>query len=223
MTDDGWSMRAGASRRLALALLGARAAPVGALRLDAEPVPQPFPMPARAAAGAGAAAARRPVGAAAGGRAAAAPSRAAHRVAAAPPRRATRWSARRSRCAARPIATAAPTRAASTAAASRSTCSRSTAIALPRDVRDQFSEGKPVDADELAPGDLIFFTTDRARARRTSAIAIGGDEFVHAPSSTGVVRVERLSSSYWSPRFVGARRVELAVGIRTDAAALTPL
>ena len=34
-----------------------------------------------------------------------------------------------------------------------------------------------------------------------------GDQFVHAPSSTGVVRVEHLSASYWSQRFVAARRI----------------
>jgi cell wall-associated NlpC family hydrolase len=39
-------------------------------------------------------------------------------------------------------------------------------------------------------------------------IVIGGDEFVHAPSTAGEVRVERLGSSYWGPRFVGARRVQ---------------
>jgi cell wall-associated NlpC family hydrolase len=38
-------------------------------------------------------------------------------------------------------------------------------------------------------------------------IAIGGDEFVHAPSGRGEVRVERLSASYWASRFLGARRV----------------
>ena len=55
--------------------------------------------------------------------------------------------------------------------------------------------------EDLAPGDLLFFTTTDAGAvarRRSRSAAI---EFVHAPSSTGVVRVERLSSSYWSPRF----------------------
>ena len=39
------------------------------------------------------------------------------------------------------------------------------------------------------------------------AIAIGGDQFVHAPSSTGVVRIERIGSSYWAPRYLGARRL----------------
>jgi NlpC/P60 family len=79
-------------------------------------------------------------------------------------------------------------------------------VALPREVRDQFQQGKSVKADELAVGDLLFFTTVAPGATHVG-IAIGGDQFIHAPSSTGVVRVERLSTSYWSTRFVGARRV----------------
>lgn len=79
-------------------------------------------------------------------------------------------------------------------------------LELPREVRDQYRFGKAVRRDKRAPGDLLFFSTVAAGASHVG-IAIGGDEFVHAPSSTGVVRVERLSSSYWSRRFVGARRV----------------
>jgi cell wall-associated NlpC family hydrolase len=79
-------------------------------------------------------------------------------------------------------------------------------VALPRAVRDQYQSGQSIDPKDLAPGDLVFFTTTDPGVSHV-AIAVGGDEFVHAPSSTGVVRVERLSSSYWSPRFVGARRV----------------
>ena len=81
-------------------------------------------------------------------------------------------------------------------------------VTLPRDVADQFKEGKSVKPEAIAPGDLIFFSTAGAGAGASHvAIAVGGDEFVHAPSSTGVVRVERISSSYWSPRFLGARRL----------------
>jgi cell wall-associated NlpC family hydrolase len=79
-------------------------------------------------------------------------------------------------------------------------------VALPREVRDQFQSGKSVQPDELEAGDLLFFTTDRPGPGHV-AIAIGGDQFVHAPSSTGVVRVERLSARYWSARFLGIRRV----------------
>jgi cell wall-associated NlpC family hydrolase len=80
-------------------------------------------------------------------------------------------------------------------------------MGLPREVRDQFALGRKVNADELDPGDLLFFETAGSGASHV-AIAVGdGDQFVHAPSSAGVVRVERLSSSYWSRRFVGARRL----------------
>ena len=39
------------------------------------------------------------------------------------------------------------------------------------------------------------------------AIALGKDSFVHAPNSTGVVRIETLGSAYWGSRYVGARRI----------------
>jgi len=79
-------------------------------------------------------------------------------------------------------------------------------ISIPREVREQFRVGKSVEPDQLVAGDLLFFTTTDPGASHVG-ISIGGDEFVHAPSSTGVVRVEHLGSSYWSPRFLGARGI----------------
>ncbi|MCU1384229.1 MAG: hypothetical protein JWL71_2926 [Acidobacteria bacterium] len=79
-------------------------------------------------------------------------------------------------------------------------------VPLPRAVREQYLVGKAIAAEELAPGDILFFSTT-APGPSHVGIAIGGDQFVHAPSSTGVVRVEHLGSSYWSPRYLGARRV----------------
>lgn len=79
-------------------------------------------------------------------------------------------------------------------------------VALPREVRDQFQLGNPVKETELEAGDLLFFSTV-APGPTHVAIAIGGDQFVHAPSSTGVVRVEHLGSRYWSTRYLGARRI----------------
>lgn len=79
-------------------------------------------------------------------------------------------------------------------------------VALPRTVSEQYRAGVAVAPERLEPGDLVFFSTVSPGASHVG-IAIGGDEFVHAPSGHGEVRVERLSSSYWAPRFVGARRV----------------
>jgi cell wall-associated NlpC family hydrolase len=80
-------------------------------------------------------------------------------------------------------------------------------VTLPREVRDQFRLGKAVNAARLEAGDLLFFTTVGPGPTHV-AIAIGGDQFVHAPSSAGVVRVERLSARYWSARYLGARRID---------------
>ena len=80
-------------------------------------------------------------------------------------------------------------------------------IAWPRVVHDQWAAGRPIDATAIAPGDLVFFVTEGGDVSHVG-IAIGGDRFVHAPNSRGVVRVETLGSDYWSQRFAGARRVE---------------
>src|SRR5262245_50690524 len=56
-------------------------------------------------------------------------------------------------------------------------------IRMPRKVSDQFHEGKTVQPAQLEPGDLVFFTTVAPGASHVG-IAIGGDSFIHAPSST---------------------------------------
>src|SRR5262245_32370211 len=79
--------------------------------------------------------------------------------------------------------------------------------ALPREVREQYLIGREVDADDVRPGDLLFFDTGSRPASHVG-IALDHESFVHAPSTNGVVRVERYTSNYWSRRYVGARRVE---------------
>jgi cell wall-associated NlpC family hydrolase len=81
-------------------------------------------------------------------------------------------------------------------------------IGVPRIVEEQYEVGAKVRPRDLEPGDLIFFNT-KTRGRGVShvAIALGNHSFVHAPNSTGVVRVETLDSSYWGARYVGARRI----------------
>jgi cell wall-associated NlpC family hydrolase len=78
-------------------------------------------------------------------------------------------------------------------------------VDVPRTVTQQFEQGVNVDPGQLAPGDLVFFRTAGEFVSHVG-MSIGGDEFVHAPSARGEVRVERLGSSYWAPRFAGAKR-----------------
>lgn len=64
--------------------------------------------------------------------------------------------------------------------------------------------GRPVAADQIKPGDLVFFNT-RNRAYSHVGIYIGDGRFVHAPSTQGKVRTENLRSGWFSARFEEAR------------------
>ena len=79
-------------------------------------------------------------------------------------------------------------------------------LALPRTVSEQYDAGREISPEALVPGDLVFFSTV-SRGPSHVGIAVSASEFVHAPSSSGAVRVERLTTPYWSSRFVGIRRV----------------
>jgi cell wall-associated NlpC family hydrolase len=80
-------------------------------------------------------------------------------------------------------------------------------VKLPRGTREQLEHGIEVRLAAIAPGDLIFFSTTASNEASHVGVAVGGDEFVHAPSSRGVVRVEKFSAPYWSRRIVGVRRL----------------
>ncbi len=80
-------------------------------------------------------------------------------------------------------------------------------ISLPRTAREQLQSGKRVGMDELEEGDLVFFNTRRVNNAHVG-IYIGNGEFVHASSSTHQVKVDHLSTPYFSKRFLGGVRVK---------------
>jgi hypothetical protein len=84
-------------------------------------------------------------------------------------------------------------------------------LPLPRRSEEISRVGGRVAQTELQPGDLVFFNTLR-RAFSHVGIYIGNNQFVHAPSSGGSIRVESLGSDYWVRRFDGARRLLWADG-----------
>ncbi|QDH79086.1 NlpC/P60 family protein [Echinicola soli] len=83
-------------------------------------------------------------------------------------------------------------------------------IQLPRSSSAQSKVGKKVSKRKLEKGDVVFFATGRRKNKVTHAGIVTdkgrrGIQFIHSSSSLGVTE-DNLSSGYWKPRFVRARR-----------------
>lgn len=73
---------------------------------------------------------------------------------------------------------------------------------LPRTTKELFNQGQSVST--LQAGDIVFFTTYRSGPSH-AGIYIGDRQFIHSGSSNGVTHAS-LDSSYWSKRYLGAKR-----------------
>lgn len=77
-------------------------------------------------------------------------------------------------------------------------------VSLKRTASQQYTQGSSVAKSKLQTGDLVFFNTSGGISH--VGIYVGNNKFVHAGVSQGV-SVTSLSSSYWGPKYVGAKRV----------------
>ncbi|HNZ65130.1 MAG TPA: NlpC/P60 family protein [Smithella sp.] len=76
---------------------------------------------------------------------------------------------------------------------------------LPRNSRKQYAAGDAVDKDELQKGDLVFFTDRGNHHVSHVGIYIGDDKFIHASSQGKEIRIDHLSSDYFTHQYIGAR------------------
>lgn len=81
---------------------------------------------------------------------------------------------------------------------------KSADIRLAGSAADLARQGKPVQAAQLRPGDLVFFNT-RNKSYSHVGIYIGDDRFVHAPNSRGKVRTESMRNGWFAARFEEGR------------------
>ncbi len=77
---------------------------------------------------------------------------------------------------------------------------------LPRSTAQWAAATVPVDDALMQRGDLVFFNTSGASFSHMG-LYVGGEQFVHAPSTGGTVRKVSLDSRYFAARYQGARRV----------------
>jgi cell wall-associated NlpC family hydrolase len=81
-------------------------------------------------------------------------------------------------------------------------------IKLPRSSHEMSHIGPAISKRDLRVGDLVFFNTLRQKFSHVG-IYLGDDQFIHAPSSGGRVRMENMRDAYWKKHYEGARRITL--------------
>jgi cell wall-associated NlpC family hydrolase len=76
--------------------------------------------------------------------------------------------------------------------------------AMPRTVARLAGFGQPVQPSDIRSGDLVLFG---ASTPSHAGIYVGAGQFVHAPSTGGEVRLDRLDGVYWSRQPLQVRRL----------------
>jgi len=81
-------------------------------------------------------------------------------------------------------------------------------LSVARTTYDQIGQGKAVGMKDLAPGDMIFFDTDKGSAGPDHVgIYIGNGKFIHAPKPGKGIEIDDLKSGYYQDLFMGGRRI----------------
>ena len=80
---------------------------------------------------------------------------------------------------------------------------QATGLKVQGSAADIARQSREIPRSALRPGDLVFFNTLH-RPFSHVGIYIGNARFVHAPSSNGKVRIDRLSDRYYAQHFEAA-------------------
>jgi cell wall-associated NlpC family hydrolase len=78
---------------------------------------------------------------------------------------------------------------------------RAAGVSIPRVVPDQYAATHPVAKANLQPGDLVYFD-----GMGHEGMYVGGGQFIHAPHTGSVVKLDSMSNPYWVAHYDGGSR-----------------
>jgi cell wall-associated NlpC family hydrolase len=77
---------------------------------------------------------------------------------------------------------------------------------LPRNSARQFEVGSPVDSiNDLQKGDLVFFSVRWKNDVSHVGVYIGDGQFIHASSQGKKIRIDSLSTAYFTKHYIGGK------------------
>ena len=86
-------------------------------------------------------------------------------------------------------------------------CFTKNGYSMNRTASGQYRQGVSVSKEDLKPGDLVFFASTGGWYIGHVGIYLGDGEFIHASSGGRRIMVSKLSETYWTKYYYGARRL----------------
>ena len=85
---------------------------------------------------------------------------------------------------------------------------QSAGVNLPRTTAQMasYSAAPKVAKNQWQSGDILYFATSGNGKVSHAGIYVGDGRFIHAPSSGGTVRMDRVDNNYWKKAYIGANR-----------------
>jgi cell wall-associated NlpC family hydrolase len=78
----------------------------------------------------------------------------------------------------------------------------SAGVSIPRTSEEQWAWGPKIQPGQEEPGDLVFFA-----GLGHVGIYVGGGQFIHAPHTGSVVRIDSLGAGWYASEYDGAKRI----------------
>ena len=86
-------------------------------------------------------------------------------------------------------------------------CFTKNGYSMNRTASGQYRQGVSVSKEDLKPGDLVFFASTGGWYIGHVGIYLGDGEFIHASSGGRRIMINKLSETYWTKYYYGARRL----------------
>ena len=86
-------------------------------------------------------------------------------------------------------------------------CFTKNGYSMNRTASGQYRQGVNVNKEDLQPGDLVFFASTGGWYIGHVGIYLGDGEFIHASSGGRRIMINKLSETYWTKYYYGARRL----------------
>ncbi len=86
-------------------------------------------------------------------------------------------------------------------------CVRQAEIKFPRQLEDQLEFGEKIGYDQMAAGDIVYFSAEVGGEATFCGVYVGGGMIIYSPTPDDFVKTANITTNYWVTHFVTGLRV----------------